>query len=82
MLIHYIDNNEKATAAYFIHQYLRDSEINTDVKRRIKIHLLHQRILDWGNAKATDRGTWDDDLSFSEWAGSVLQFIDGFIGDI
>lgn len=38
-----------------------------NVKKRMKVHMLHQRVLDWGSAKATNMVTWDDELSFSLW---------------
>lgn len=72
MLIYYIDNGEKEIAAHLVHQYFRGTEVNIDIIQRMKVHLLHQRVLDWGSAKATGMVHWDEELSFSEWAGKYI----------
>jgi len=42
-------------------------------KERFKVHMLHQRILDWGCAKAINPVTWDKNLSFSQWAETYTE---------
>ncbi|MBE9916491.1 hypothetical protein G8C92_20950 [Paenibacillus donghaensis] len=41
---------------------------------RFRVHMLHQRVLDWGCAKATHDVTWDQDMPFSTWAERFTDF--------
>ncbi|WP_269082978.1 hypothetical protein [Sporosarcina globispora] len=41
--------------------------------------MLHQRILDWGCAKAIGMVMWDDDLPFSNWAAKYTDTVEGLI---
>ncbi|WP_440115844.1 phosphotransferase family protein [Paenibacillus sp. QZ-Y1] len=43
---------------------------------RLRVHLLYQRILLWGEAKATGRVTWAEEMPFAQWA---KQYIDSVV---
>lgn len=63
----YINYGEEEVAKRLLSVYLQHPEQIEAYKGRIRVHMLQQRILDWGCAKAMGMVTWDDDLSFSEW---------------
>lgn len=67
MITYYIDKNEIVPAKHLIDVYFNSLAGKENGKKRLKVHMLHQRVLDWGNAKATKMVTWDDELSFSIW---------------
>ncbi|ASN06478.1 phosphotransferase family protein [Virgibacillus necropolis] len=73
MLIIYLDNGEQEVAKHLLSVYLRGSEDKHAVRQRIRVHMLQQRILDWGCAKAIGMVTWDDNLSFSNWVESYTE---------
>jgi len=68
MVTYYIDANERDFAKHLIKVYFGEleEEIETVIKR-MKVHMLHQRVLDWGCAKAMNMVTWNDDLPFYKW---------------
>ncbi|MEC0243244.1 aminoglycoside phosphotransferase family protein [Paenibacillus dokdonensis] len=68
MVAMYLDHAEDELAKHFISMYIDCSEDKGNFIERFRVHMLHQRILDWGCAKATHNVTWDNDLSFSSWA--------------
>ena len=70
MITYYIDNKESEIAKHLMDMYCEESAEQNDIKKRIKVHMLHQRVLDWGSAKATKMVTWDDDLPFHKWAAA------------
>lgn len=67
MITFYLDNNESEIAKHLVNVYCSKSEEKEDFKKRIKVHMLHQRVLDWGCAKAINMVTWDNELPFSQW---------------
>ncbi|MEW5553248.1 aminoglycoside phosphotransferase family protein [Peribacillus frigoritolerans] len=67
MITYYLDNNERKIAKHLVNVYCRELEKKEDLKKRIKVHMLHQRVLDWGCAKAMNMVTWDNELPFSKW---------------
>lgn len=77
----YLRHRKPELAQSFLCTY-RELICAEDVKRcqhfaeRLRIHLLYQRILVWGEAKATQQVTWDADLPFATWA---QQYIDSVI---
>ncbi|MNC77899.1 hypothetical protein D3C75_1299790 [compost metagenome] len=77
----YLREHKPELAQKFLCTY-RQQVCAEDVKRcqhfaeRLRIHLLYQRILVWGEAKATQQVTWDADLPFATWA---QQYIDSVI---
>lgn len=68
MIALYLDNGEERLAKKFITAYFNASEAKEAFLERFRVHMLHQRVLDWGCAKAINNVTWDKDLSFSQWA--------------
>lgn len=72
MLTIYIDKGELDVAKYFLSAYLNGKEDffggKEAIKQRINVHMLQQRTLDWGCAKAIGMVGWDNNLSFSSWA--------------
>ena len=68
MVTYYIDANESDVAEHLIKVYFRelDEDIETVIKR-MNVHMLHQRVLDWGCAKAMNMVTWDNNLPFYKW---------------
>lgn len=68
MVTYYIDENESDVAEHLIKVYF--AELNEDIEtviKRMNVHMLHQRILDWGCAKAMNMVTWDNNLPFYKW---------------
>jgi hygromycin-B 7''-O-kinase len=68
MVAMYLDNGEEQLAKQFITAYFTASETTEAFLERFRVHMLHQRVLDWGCAKAINNVTWDKDLSFAQWA--------------
>lgn len=50
--------------------------------QRLKVHMLMQRTLDWGCAKAIGAVTWDEDMSFSVWVEHYLKTMEELIREI
>jgi hygromycin-B 7''-O-kinase len=67
MTIRYLENGEEL-AKRFLTAYMDCSATKEAFIERFRIHMLHQRVLEWGCAKAINHVTWDKDLSFSDWA--------------
>ncbi|MEK4358067.1 aminoglycoside phosphotransferase family protein [Paenibacillus sp. FSL M7-1455] len=72
--LHYLDLGQEKLAKRFIMEYMGRTNAGEAEIQRLKVHLLHQRVLDWGCAYATQSVTWDKRLSFSEWADRFVQF--------
>lgn len=70
----YLDDAEEELARLFIREYFNHCEDKENFNARFKVHMLHQRVLDWGCAKATGDVTWDDRLTFSEWVEKYTEF--------
>jgi len=77
IVLHYLDSGQEEQAKRFISEYVRLTNADEADAQRLKVHLLHQRVLDWGCAYATRSVTWDKRLSFSEWANRFVQFASG-----
>lgn len=75
MSTYYLENNEADNAKHLLNVYCGDLKGKEDIKKRLKVHMLHQRILDWGCAKAMKLVTWDDDLPFYEWVESYTHSV-------
>ncbi|MBB2482521.1 aminoglycoside phosphotransferase family protein [Bacillus sp. APMAM] len=76
MMIYYMDNGEQEIAKHLLNVYLDDIKNKEAVKNRLKIHMLQQRVLDWGCAKAINMVTWDPNLPFSQWVETYTNFLD------
>lgn len=79
MVTYYIDNNEREIAKHLMDMYCSQLEERNAIKKRLKVHMLHQRVLDWGSAKATKMVTWDDELSFSKWTEAYTDLIESLL---
>ncbi len=77
IVIMYLNAGAAHLAKRFVWTYLNYSQVEDGCVERLRVHLLMQRILDWGCAKATHTVSWDDQLSFSEWAKRYT----GWVGD-
>ncbi len=76
MVTYYIDANESKIAAHLIKVYCGElGEEKGSVIKRIKVHMLHQRVLDWGCAKAMNMVTWDNSLPFFKWVESYTDSV-------
>ncbi|GGF98759.1 phosphotransferase family protein [Paenibacillus aceti] len=73
----YLDRGEVEAATQFIKRYYLNSESKAGFKERYRVHILHQRVLDWGCAYAINQVTWGRELSFADWAS---EFIDLPVG--
>jgi hygromycin-B 7''-O-kinase len=71
----YQENGEEILARHFISEYFNLTENKEAFKERFKVHMLHQRVLDWGCAKAIGKVTWDNNLSFSAWAERYTEIV-------
>lgn len=69
----YQENGDEEVSRHFISEYFNRAANQEGFKERFKVHMLHQRILDWGCAKAINDVTWDDNLSFSQWAEAYTE---------
>lgn len=76
MITYYIDKKEIAIAKHLMDVYFNDFPVKENAKKRLKVHMLHQRVLDWGNAKATNTVTWEDGLSFSLWVKEYTDLVE------
>lgn len=76
MVIMYWDFEEQEAARHFVQMYLQGSAIKEGFVDRFRVHMLHQRLLDWGCAKAIGAVTWDPQLAFSEWAKDYVYAMD------
>lgn len=76
MVIMYWDLEEQEVARHFTQVYLQGSANKEGFVDRFRVHMLHQRILDWGCAKAIGAVTWDPQLTFSEWAKDYVYAMD------
>jgi len=47
----------------------------------MQVHMLQQCVLDWGCAKAMDKVTWDDKLSFSNWAQHYTESVASLVDE-
>ncbi len=68
MLSSFLDDGEMELAKSMLNEYYRLTAEKELFVERLKIHMLHQRILDWGCAYATRQVTWDPVLPFYQWA--------------
>ncbi|MBE0336949.1 phosphotransferase family protein [Paenibacillus sp. 23TSA30-6] len=66
--IMYLENGEEELARRFLTAYLKGMEDKKGFVERFRVHMLYQQILNWGCAKAMKQVTWDDKLSFADWA--------------
>lgn len=67
MALYYFNHVQAPVAKRLLSTYFGDA-LNTGIQERLTVHLIHQLVLDWGSAKATKSVTWDETLSFSQWA--------------
>ena len=75
MLTYYLDNDEQEMAKHLLNVYFSNTNEKKFSKKRLYIHMLQQRVLDWGCAKAMNQVTWDSSLSFSEWVKSYTDSV-------
>lgn len=85
MSTRYVLEGQPELAAQFLRCY-RDLVCTADVEKyeqfrsRLSVHLLYQRVLWWGEAKATGQVTWSEELPFSQWAeqdiATILALLD------
>ncbi|MEK4146410.1 aminoglycoside phosphotransferase family protein [Robertmurraya sp. FSL W8-0741] len=79
MITYYTDNDEEELAKHLVDTYFNKVENREDIMKRLKVHMLHQRLLDWGSAKATKMVTWDDDLPFFMWVKTYTDLIENIV---
>lgn len=70
----YLESDKTNAAKQFVSAYLERSQHREGFAERFKVHMLHERILAWGLAKATDNVTWKESLPFREWAREYVEF--------
>jgi len=68
----YVNNGEAGLAKRFIRSYMDGANYAEDAVLRLRVHMLHQCVLDWGCAKAIQQVTWDEELPFFRWASSYI----------
>ncbi|OAB35872.1 phosphotransferase [Paenibacillus macquariensis subsp. defensor] len=69
----YLENGEEDLARRFLSSYVNSTE-HQAFRDRFRVHMLHTCALVWGCAKATQQVTWDEELSFVEWAKRFTEF--------
>lgn len=79
MIIMYIDNREEEFAGHFLSCYLRGLQSKEAFLQRIKVHIIQQRILDWGCAKAIGMVNWDNNITFSKWVEYYIESVSKLI---
>jgi len=76
----YVRKGQPELAKQFLHGY-REVVFAADTERyqhfatRLRVHLLYQRILLWGECKATGRVTWAADMPFADWAAQYMDSV-------
>ncbi|KGA97984.1 hypothetical protein AJ85_16085 [Alkalihalobacillus alcalophilus ATCC 27647 = CGMCC 1.3604] len=76
MFLYYIEKEKQSLVHELFRVYVQLTQKNREqMKNRLTIHMLHQRVLDWGCFKAMGAVTWDDNLSFSEWVQPYIAVI-------
>ncbi|MEH7380921.1 aminoglycoside phosphotransferase family protein [Bacillus sp. JJ1533] len=76
MITYYLDDNEEEIAKHLLNAYCSELVEKDGIKKRLKVHMLHQRVLDWGSAKATNMVTWDNNLPFYKWVESYTDSVE------
>ncbi|WP_339190020.1 aminoglycoside phosphotransferase family protein [Paenibacillus sp. FSL R5-0490] len=76
----YVREGQPELAAQFLRCYrdlvcAADEEKCQHFRTRLRMHLLYQRILWWGEANATGQVTWAADLPFAQWAQQSINSI-------
>ncbi|WP_408011166.1 phosphotransferase [Pseudalkalibacillus sp. A8] len=79
MITIYIDKDKTEVAKHLLSHYLDGSVEKEEYKQRLQVHMLHQRLLDWGCAKAIGKVTWDENLPFSDWAARYTDTVEMLI---
>ncbi|OAB43370.1 aminoglycoside phosphotransferase family protein [Paenibacillus glacialis] len=69
----YLENGDDELARMFLSSYLKSTKQQA-FRERFRVHMLHHCALVWGCAKATQHVTWDDELSFTQWAQRFTEF--------
>ncbi|NWL89768.1 phosphotransferase [Paenibacillus sp. 79R4] len=69
----YLDRGEREVATRFIRKYYLQTPSKSGFAERFRVHMLHQRVLDWGCAYAINEVTWDRELSFSAWVSPFIE---------
>ncbi|GAF13323.1 hypothetical protein JCM19046_1460 [Bacillus sp. JCM 19046] len=72
MLLYYMNEKQMAVAERLLHTYFAKA-LHASMQKRLTVHLIHQLVLDWGNAKATGTVTWDNELPFHQWANQYVE---------
>lgn len=70
----YIDERKEELAKLFIREYFNRCKDKKSFVARFKVHMLHQKVLEWGCAKAIGEITWNNETSFSDWAEKYTEF--------
>ncbi|WP_342428393.1 aminoglycoside phosphotransferase family protein [Paenibacillus sp. FSL L8-0158] len=68
----YLENDEEELAKGFLTAYAQGMEAKEGFTERFRVHMLHQQVLNWGCAKAMKQVTWDEKLSFADWAQKFM----------
>ncbi|WP_413382086.1 phosphotransferase family protein [Alkalihalobacillus sp. 1P02AB] len=77
MFLYYIEKGKQSLVHELFNSYVQLIQKDTEqMKKRLTVHMLHQRVLDWGCFKAIGAVTWDDSLSFSEWVQPYVMFVE------
>ncbi|RDW21271.1 phosphotransferase family protein [Oceanobacillus chungangensis] len=79
MITYYLDNNEREISKHLLDVYCSNLKETESIKKRIKVHMLHQRVLDWGSAKATKMADWENELSFSKWVEAYTDSVESLL---
>ncbi|MGE7919133.1 phosphotransferase family protein [Viridibacillus sp. NPDC093762] len=82
MLTMYIDHDELDVAKHFLKIYMISTDKKEHIIKRLKVHMLMQRTLDWGCAKAIGAVTWDANMSFSVWVERYLKTMEEIVREI
>lgn len=64
----YLEAGTEEPARRFLCVYRDHTSRREGFSKRFSVHMLHERVLSWGLAKATGTETWPFELSFRDWA--------------
>lgn len=76
MTASYLEKGARDIAFAFLSAYLSETSVRNGFIQRFSVHMLHERVLAWGLAKATGETAWPETWPFRYWANYYTEFAD------
>ncbi|MGU3470464.1 phosphotransferase family protein [Paenibacillus sp. D51F] len=68
----FIDRGRSDLAERFLRAYRDGLDDKEGFDQRIKVHMLHQKVLDWGCFHAIGAVSWNPEWTFRDWASRYI----------